>query len=445
MSLFLLPTASTNICGYNDGMEIYLVGGAVRDKLLGLNVKERDWVVVGSNPQAMLDKGYQQVGKSFPVFLHPQSKEEYALARTEKKTGPGYTGFDVYAGEDVTLEDDLLRRDLTINAIAEDTDGSLIDPYNGVGDIQKKIIRHVSDAFREDPLRVLRVARFLARFKHLGFTVAAETIELMRDISKSGELKALTPERVWTETEKALNTQSPHIYFELLRRVDALEVLFPEIDRLFGVPQPEKWHPEIDTGIHTLMVLEQAALLSTQPETRFAALTHDLGKGTTPKAEWPAHRGHESRGVPLINQLCDRAAAPNRYRELAVHVAKQHLLCHRAKELRAATVLKLLEATDSFRKPERFEQFLLACEADMRGRTGLEQDPYPSADYLRTMQKAAMQVSAKDVEPEYQGKAIGDRIKELRVEAIDAIRQASRTNHDTISQSDGQNDGESDA
>lgn len=423
MSLFYSLNTPTIIWGYNGQMKIYLVGGAVRDKLLGLKAKERDWVVVGGSPQAMLDKGYQQVGKNFPVFLHPQSKEEYALARTERKIGPGYTGFDVYAGEDVTLEDDLLRRDLTINAIAENTDGSLIDPYDGVNDIENKTIRHVSDAFREDPLRVLRVARFAARFKHLGFTVAAETIDLMRDIINAGELETLTPERVWTETEKALNTQSPQIYFEMLRTTGGLSVLFPEIYNLFGVPQPVKWHPEIDTGIHTLMVLEQAALLSTAPETRFAALTHDLGKGTTPKAEWPGHRGHEARGVPLINQLCDRISVPNRYRELATQVAKQHLLCHRAKDLRAATILKLLEATDSFRKPERFEQLLLACEADMRGRTGLEKEPYPAAEYLLAMQTAAMKVSAKDVESDYKGKAIGERIKELRIEVIDTIRQ----------------------
>lgn len=405
-------------------MNIYLVGGAVRDQLLGLPVKERDWVVVGANPEAMISAGYQQVGKSFPVFLHPKSKEEHALARTEKKTGPGYTGFDVYAGEDVTLEEDLLRRDLTINAIAEMPDGSLVDPYGGAADIEAKTIRHVSDAFREDPLRVLRVARFAARFKHLGFSVAPETMELMRLITKSGELNSLTPERVWVETEKALQTDNPDYYFELLRNCDALSVLFPEIDCLFGVPQPPRWHPEIDTGIHTLLTLQQAALLSSDPVTRFAALTHDLGKGATPEAEWPTHHGHEARSVHLIKELCERLAIPNRYRELAAHVAKEHLRVHRALELRPATALNVLETVDAFRKPERFVQLLLACEADIRGRTGLETLPYPAADYLRKIHTVTAAISANDVEAEYQGKAIGERIRSLRTLAIKEFKEA---------------------
>lgn len=405
-------------------MNIYLVGGAVRDQLLGLPVKERDWVVVGANPEAMISAGYQQVGKSFPVFLHPKSKEEHALARTEKKTGPGYTGFDVYAGEDVTLEEDLLRRDLTINAIAEMPDGSLVDPYGGAADIEAKTIRHVSDAFREDPLRVLRVARFAARFKHLGFSVAPETMELMRLITKSGELNSLTPERVWVETEKALQTDNPDYYFELLRNCDALSVLFPEIDCLFGVPQPPRWHPEIDTGIHTLLTLQQAALLSSDPVTRFAALTHDLGKGATPEAEWPTHHGHESRSAHLIKELCERLAIPNRYRELAAHVAKEHLRVHRALELRPATALNVLETVDAFRKPERFAQLLLACEADMRGRTGLETLPYPAADYLREIHSVTAAISANNVEAEYQGKAIGERIRSLRTLAIKEFKEA---------------------
>ena len=405
-------------------MNIYLVGGAVRDQLLGLPVKERDWVVVGANPEAMISAGYQQVGKNFPVFLHPKSKEEHALARTEKKTSPGYTGFDVYAGEDVTLEEDLLRRDLTINAMAKMPDGSLVDPYGGAADIKAKTIRHVSDAFREDPLRVLRVARFAARFKHLGFSVAPETMELMRLITKSGELGSLTPERVWVETEKALQTDNPDYYFELLRSCNALSVLFPEVDCLFGVPQPPRWHPEIDTGLHTLLTLQQAALLSSDPATRFAALTHDLGKGTTPEAEWPTHNGHEARGAHLIKQLCERLAIPNRYRELATLVAKEHLRVHRALELRPATALKLLETVDAFRKPERFAELLLACEADMRGRTGLEAVPYPQADYLQEIHSVTAAISANNVDAKYQGKAIGERIRDLRTCAIEDLKAA---------------------
>lgn len=410
-------------------MNIYLVGGAVRDQLLGLPVKERDWVVVGANPEAMISAGYQQVGKNFPVFLHPKSKEEHALARTEKKTSSGYTGFDVYAGEDVTLEEDLLRRDLTINAMAKMPDGSLVDPYGGAADIKAKTIRHVSDAFREDPLRVLRVARFAARFKHLGFSVAPETMELMRLITKSGELGSLTPERVWVETEKALQTDNPDYYFELLRSCNALSELFPEVDCLFGVPQPPRWHPEIDTGLHTLLTLQQAALLSSDPVTRFAALTHDLGKGATPEAEWPTHNGHEARGAHLIKQLCKRLAIPNRYRELATLVAKEHLRVHRALELRPATALKLLETMDAFRKPERFAELLLACEADMRGRTGLEAVPYPQADYLQEIHSVTAAISARNVDAKYQGKAIGERIRDLRtcaIEDLKATRQVHR-------------------
>ncbi len=404
-------------------MNVFLVGGAVRDELLGLSVRERDWVVVNGSPEEMSAAGYQQVGKDFPVFLHPESKEEYALARTERKTGPGYTGFDVHFDKSVTLEDDLLRRDLTINAIARTDTGELIDPFGGVNDIEQRVLRHVSEAFSEDPLRVLRVARFYARFAHMGFSVATETMELMRGISAGDELKHLTPERVWVETEKALRTRQPQLYFDLLRQCGALTVLFPEIDCLFGVPQPEKWHPEIDTGLHTLMVVEQAAALNKEPVVRFAALVHDLGKGTTPRSEWPSHRGHEARGVPLINALCDRLAIPNAYRELAVHTSKQHLLVHRALELRAVTVLKLLESIDALRKPDRFEQLLLACEADMRGRTGFESRPYPSAAYLREALQTAAAVTSAQVEPGYQGKAIGERIRELRTGALKELRR----------------------
>jgi len=403
-------------------MEIFLVGGAVRDALLKLPVKEKDWVVVGSTPDELLALGYRQVGKDFPVFLHPETKEEYALARTERKTGPGYTGFDVYAGEDVTLEQDLLRRDLTINAIAEMPDGTLVDPYQGQADIESRKLRHVSEAFREDPLRVLRVARFAARFHALGFSVAAETLQLMAEISSGSELQSLAAERVWRETQLALETGHPQVFFSVLRDCGALQVLFPEIDALFGVPQPEHWHPEIDTGIHTLLCLEQAALLSPQPETRFAALVHDLGKALTPEEYWPSHRGHEMKGLPLIDQLCERSGAPKRFRELARHVAQFHLHAHKAMELRPDTVVRLFESIGAFRKPDSFEQFLLACEADMRGRTGMELDPYPQAERLRDYFQAADSVSAADVEPEHSGKAIGKRIQELRIAAVKEIK-----------------------
>ncbi|ACY57472.1 tRNA nucleotidyltransferase [Yersinia pestis D106004] len=305
-------------------MNIYLVGGAVRDSLLNLPVTEQDWVVVGATPEQLLKLGYQQVGKDFPVFLHPVSHEEYALARTERKSGQGYTGFTCYAAPDVTLEDDLLRRDLTVNAIARSADGEFIDPYHGKQDLENRVLRHVSDAFGEDPLRVLRVARFAARFAYLGFTIAPETMSLMSNMAQSGELSALTPERVWKETEKALKTQSPHVYFQVLRDCGALAVLFPEIERLFGVPAPEKWHPEIDTGIHTLMTLAIAAQLSPEVDIRFAALCHDLGKGLTPKEHWPHHHGHGPAGVKLVEQLCQRLRIPNPVRDLAKLVAEYH-------------------------------------------------------------------------------------------------------------------------
>jgi len=409
-----------------NAMNTYLVGGAVRDKQLGLPVKESDWVVVGGSPQELLDAGYKQVGKDFPVFLHPQSREEYALARTERKSGSGYTGFEVFAGPDVTLEDDLKRRDLTINAIAETEDGTLIDPYNGLQDIEQRLLRHVSDAFGEDPLRVLRVARFAARFTHLGFTIAPETMQLITTMSGNGELSELSPERVWRETQLALETQSPDVFFQVLRDCGALAVIFPELDALFGVPQPEHWHPEIDTGVHSLMSLQVAARLSGDPATRFAALVHDLGKGLTPEEYWPSHRGHEVKGVALIEALCKRTGAPNRFRDLARHVSQYHLHSHKAKELRPETVLKLFESVDAFRKPERFEAFLIGCEADARGRTGMEEDPYPQATLLKKCLAAATAISAADVEPELSGKAIGKRIHELRVAAIKGVKPRAK-------------------
>ncbi|MCB5310779.1 multifunctional CCA addition/repair protein [Yersinia massiliensis] len=400
-------------------MEIYLVGGAVRDTLLNLPVTEQDWVVVGATPEQLLAQGYQQVGKDFPVFLHPVSHEEYALARTERKSGQGYTGFTCYAAPDVTLEEDLLRRDLTINAIARRHDGELIDPYHGQQDLDNRVLRHVSDAFGEDPLRVLRVARFAARFAHLGFNVAPETQALMAAMAQSGELSALTPERVWKETEKALKTQSPQVYFQVLRDCGALAVLFPEIDRLFGVPAPEKWHPEIDTGIHTLMTLTIAAQLSPEVDIRFAALCHDLGKGLTPKQFWPHHHGHGPAGVKLVEQMCQRLRVPNPVRDLAKLVAEYHDLIHTVNKLRPETLLKLFDAIDVWRKPERLEQMIMTSEADARGRTGFENNPYPQGDYLRTAYQIANGVSVQEVVASgLQGLAIRDELKRRRQQAL---------------------------
>lgn len=376
-------------------MKTYLVGGAVRDRLLGLAAPDRDWVVVGATVQQMLDLGYMQVGRDFPVFLHPQSKEEYALARTERKTGPGYTGFAFNADAGVTLEDDLLRRDLTINAIAEDEHGNLIDPHGGRADIDRRLLRHVSSAFTEDPLRVLRVARFAARFAHLGFHIADETLALMTHMSASGELNHLVAERVWQEMEKALKEKSPAVFFRTLRECGALAIILPEVDALFGVPQPEKYHPEIDTGVHVMMCVEQAAKLTDDPVVRFATLVHDLGKAVTPKDNWPHHYGHEQLGIAPIKRVVERLRVPNRYAAIARLTSEYHTQCHRAAELRPATVLKLLEALDAFRRPEQMSQFLLACEADSRGRTGFENAAYPQADLLRTAFVAAQAVDVQ--------------------------------------------------
>lgn len=400
-------------------MKTYLVGGAVRDKLLDLKPKERDWVVVGSSPEEMLKLGYMQVGKDFPVFLHPKTKEEYALARTERKTAPGYAGFSFHAAPDVTLEEDLLRRDLTINAIAEDDDGSLIDPFNGQQDITDGMLRHVSPAFAEDPVRILRIARFAARFARFGFKVAHGTNKLMRDMVANGEVDALVAERVWKELATALATASPQAFFKVLRGCGALEKLFPEIDALYGVPQPEHHHPEIDTGVHVMMVLEQSALLSDDPKVRFAALTHDLGKGTTPEAEWPRHIGHEKRSVKLVEKLCDRLKVPNDFRALAKITAEYHTHCHRADELKAATMLKVIEACDAFRKPEQFENYLLACTADIRGRPGYEDDAYPQAELFRRAYTVANAVSSKEViDAGFEGAEIRTEIQKRRVDVI---------------------------
>ena len=406
-------------------MDIFLVGGAVRDKLLGLKPEEHDWVVVGSTPDEMLNLGYKQVGKDFPVFLHPETHDEYALARTERKSAPGYHGFDVHAAPDVTLEEDLLRRDLTVNAIAETPNGELIDPFNGQQDLQYKILRHVSPAFSEDPVRILRVARFAARFAHLDFTVAPDTNDLMQTMVNAGEVDALVPERVWTETNKALGEQTPSRFFEVLRECGALKKLFPEINNLFGVPQPEKHHPEVDTGVHTMMVLEQAAKLSTENEVRFAALLHDLGKGTTPKNEWPKHIAHEQRGVPLVKDLCNRYRVPSNYRELAELVTQYHLHYFRIGEMRPDTIVKTLEKLDAFRRPERFEQFLIACESDSRGRLGFEDKKPEQTEMMSRLYRAAAKINTEAlIKQGLSGAAIGKELQTLRVEAVaDTIKQ----------------------
>ena len=362
---------------------MYLVGGAVRDYLLGRAVTERDWVVVGATPEAMAAQGFRPVGRDFPVFLHPQSGEEYALARTERKTAAGYNGFVVHASPTVTLEQDLARRDLTINAMALDADGVLVDPYGGQRDLHARLLRHVSPAFNEDPLRVLRTARFAARYHALGFCVATQTRQRMRAISRGGELTALPAERVWRETERALGEAHPVEYFRALRACGALAVLFPEIERLYGVPQSARWHPEIDTGIHNEMVMEQATALSTAAQVRFAALCHDLGKGCTPASLLPAHHGHEARGVEQVDALCTRLKTPREFALLARQTARYHTHCHRALALQPQTLLKTLQALDALRKPARFEHFILACTADARGRTGFEDSDYPQADYMR--------------------------------------------------------------
>ncbi len=404
-------------------MQVYLVGGAVRDRLLGRTVHERDWVVVGATPEELERLGYTPVGREFPVFLHPTTHEEYALARLERKVGPGYRGFTTLFSPDVTLEEDLKRRDLTVNALAQAEDGQIIDPYGGQADLAARMLRHVSEAFAEDPVRILRVARFAARYADLGFRVADETLALMRRMTDAGEVAALVPERVWQETERALDEPHPEVYFEVLRSCGALAVIFPEIDALYGVPQPPRWHPEIDTGVHVMLTLRYAAAQNAPATVRFAALTHDLGKARTPRERWPSHHGHEALGVPLIEALCDRLKVPNAQRELAILAARDHTLVHRALELTPATVLKFFESCDAFRRPERFCELLLACEADARGRTGLENMPYPQASYLRTLLHAATAVTLSAQERAgLAGPAIGEEIRRRRLAAITPLR-----------------------
>lgn len=404
-------------------MKIYQVGGSVRDKLLRQPVTDHDWVVVGGTPEEMVKLGYKPVGKDFPVFLHPQSHEEYALARTERKSGKGYKGFTFHTSPAITLEEDLVRRDLTINAMAEDEQGNLIDPFGGVRDLEQGILRHISPAFAEDPLRVLRVARFAAR---LDFRVADATLQLMQEISASGELAALAPERIWMETERALGEKYPARFIQVLRDCRALPAVFPEIDRLFGVPQPAHYHPEIDTGVHTLMALGQAARLTDDPVVRFAALVHDLGKGATPASDWPKHPGHEKSGVFLVEDLCQRYRVPNAFRELAVLVTRYHLDAYRVREMRPDTLLEKLEALDAFRRPERFGQFLLACEADARGRRGFEDHDYPQTGYFRSALQAAAAIDIPSLVA--QGLQGEDMARAIRAQRIAALKQMPADN-----------------
>lgn len=408
--------------------EIYLVGGAVRDSLLNLPVKDRDWLVVGSSPEQLLAEGFQQVGADFPVFLHPITREEYALARTERKNGKGYNGFICDFSPNVRLEDDLIRRDLTINAIAQKENGEIIDPYGGVIDLRQRILRHISPAFREDPLRVLRVARFAARFYHLGFRIAEETLNLMREMVDEGELTDLTAERVWLETQKAFETENPEIYFSVLRSVGGLRVLFPELDALFGIPQPEKHHPEIDSGEHTLLVLAQAKILSQQSSDPhsllFAAICHDLGKAFSPKDNLPHHYGHERNGIKPTEILAERLKVAAHTKEFAILVTEFHSHCHRMAELRPETVVKLFNRLDVWRKPARFEDYLRVCEADSRGRKGFEERDYPQAELAKRYYQAAVSVDVQQVIADgFEQKGIRIELDKRRIAAVQKVKE----------------------
>ncbi|WP_297846500.1 multifunctional CCA addition/repair protein [Pseudomonas sp.] len=404
-------------------MQIYKVGGAVRDRLLGKVVADIDWVVVGATADEMIKDGFRPVGADFPVFLHPKTGEEYALARTERKSGIGYGGFTFHASPDVTLEEDLIRRDLTINAIAEDDQGNLTDPYNGQKDLKARILRHVSPAFAEDPLRVLRVARFAARYAPDGFSIAPETLSLMQQLSESGELQALTAERSWKEISRALMENQPQVFIRVLRECGALRVLFPEVDALFGVPQPAAHHPEIDTGEHVLSVLEQAALHQQPLSVRWACLLHDLGKGLTPEEEWPRHIAHEHTGLRLIKEVNARFKVPRDCQELAMLVGQYHTHGHRALELKASTLFELLQSFDIYRRPQRFEEFIAACEMDARGRLGFEQRSYPQADYLRGAAQAARTVAVQALRDQgFEGPELGEALKRERLKAVKAYK-----------------------
>jgi len=410
-------------------MQVYLVGGAVRDRLLGREVSERDWVVVGATPGELERAGFIPVGKDFPVFLHPKTKEEHALARQERKVAPGYRGFTTEFSPSVTLEDDLKRRDLTINAMAQDDAGNVIDPHHGQADLDARLLRHVSEAFVEDPVRILRVARFAARYAPLGFRVADETMTLMKQMVVDGEADALVAERVWAETEKALGEPCPDVFISVLRECGALKVVYPEIDALFGVPQPEKWHPEIDTGIHQLLALREAVKIGGGVPVRFAVLMHDLGKAATPPDKLPSHHGHEDAGAALVEQLAERLRVPNHLRELAVITSRFHTHVHRAFEMRADTIVKTLESCDALRRPERFAEFLLACEADARGRTGFEAREYPQRTFLARARDAVAAVALSAAERTgLSGEQIGQELRRRRVAVVEALKAESEGN-----------------
>ena len=408
-------------------MQVYLVGGAVRDSLLGHPYQEKDYVVVGATPEHMLAQGFQPVGKDFPVFLHPKTKEEYALARTERKSGKGYHGFQFFTDTTVSLEEDLIRRDLTINAIAMDQDGRIYDPYGGQTDLENKTLRHVSEAFAEDPLRVLRVARFAARYSSYGFHIASETLQLMQTMAESGELDALTPERVWKETSRALLEDHADIYFQTLRDCGALKHLFPEIDALFGVPQRPEYHPEVDCGIHTLMSLQQACKSNYSLDVRFAVLVHDLGKALTPIHELPRHIMHEERGVKPVTELCERLKVPTQTRQLALSVCKEHLKCHQIMSLKPGTVWRLLQRLDVLRRPERVEAFVQACECDARGRLGLEDRPYPQAQYMLDAMQVVRSIKVQDLPENIKGAEIGEMLIQCRIDALTAFKHQHQT------------------
>ncbi|MDM1755429.1 multifunctional CCA addition/repair protein [Acinetobacter towneri] len=403
-------------------MQVYLVGGAVRDHLLGHPYHEKDYVVVGATPEQLLAQGFQPVGKDFPVFLHPETKDEYALARTERKSGHGYHGFEFHTDPSVTLEQDLIRRDLTINAMAMDKDGNVYDPYGGQQDLCNKVLRHVSNAFVEDPLRVLRIARFAARYHALGFVIAPETLLLMQELAESGELDALTPERVWKETSRALMEAHADVYFETLRACGALKVLFPELDALFGIPQRPEYHPEIDCGVHTMMSLQQACRANYSLDVRFAVLLHDLGKALTPADELPRHIMHEERGIRPVTEVCDRLRVPNTTKQLALAVCKEHLKCHQALSLKPGTLWRLLQRLDVLRRPERVEAFVQACECDSRGRLGLEDRDYPQASYILEAIQVVRSIKAQDLPADVQGPDIGEMLIELRIKAIEQLK-----------------------
>ena len=404
-------------------MQIYLVGGAVRDRLLNYPSSEKDWVVVGATPEQMTNQGFKPVGQDFPVFIHPKTNEEYALARTERKSGKGYKGFEFYTSTEVTLEQDLIRRDLTINAIAQDNAGNIIDPYGGQKDLEKKLLRHVSEAFIEDPLRVLRVARFAARYHHLGFTIADETMDLLKSIVANGEMQFLVAERVWKETSRALTEQSPDIFIEVLRDCGALSELFPEIDALFGVPQRADYHPEVDTGIHTLMALKQSVKISNSGAVRFSVLVHDVGKALTPDVVLPSHTGHEASGLPVVKGMCDRLGVPNQYRQLAMAVTEYHLHSHKARELKPATILTLFQNIGALRDSNRLTEFLYCCEADARGRAGFEDITYQPKDYLMDALLAVQKVDISDLVADgVKGAEIGAQLKQRQIAQLSVFK-----------------------